>query len=337
MLWLVAACSGGKTAPDAPTSAWSEGPMLPLPRLEPGVTSLGQQVIVLGGFDTGQTAGLDVTTHVDVYDVNDMMWNEHPLPDAPVARHHAQVATIGASLYLLGGLDGMPDAANNYPARGDVYRLDTLSTPLEWQQLTSIPAGFERGSAAVVVVPPRIYLFGGASTTAALASNIYYDVAHDTWTAGDPALPDLPAPRSHPVAMRRSDGAFVVAGGLATLTSDSAVAAVYQLAPGQAWQATMPLPEARGGCAAGVILGQLVCAGGEAGTSALTYTELYDPYNDAWMTSELMPAPTAGTQGTAIGDRLFVPGGSRTVPSFAQSFAPTDTLYIFAPLDTAPR
>jgi hypothetical protein len=88
-----------------------------------------------------------------------------------------------------------------------------------------------------------------------------------------------------------------------------------------------------------------VCAGGESGTSALKYNQLYDSISDtgtpaapdatAWTDAELMPASTAGTTGATIGQRLFVPGGSRTVPTLTISFTPTDTLYIFSPLDTA--
>ena len=89
------------------------------------------------------------------------------------------------------------------------------------------------------------------------------------------------------------------------------------------------MPDARGGCSYGVIQGQLVCAGGEADTSALRYTELYDPLADTWTEGTLMPMPTAGAQGAAIADRLYVPGGAR-----ALVLEPTDTLYVYAPLDT---
>lgn len=370
---VLAACSSAPAKPDAPTSAWSKGPPLPLPRIEAGVAAMGQMLIVVGGFDTGQSAGLDVTKQVDWLDTSmcpgtasQCAWNmAGQLPDAPVARHHAQVAAIGTTLYLLGGLDGTPDAQNNYPARGDTYRLDTLDLATGWEPLASMPAGLERGSAAVVVVPPRIDPFGGANATSALATNIYYDTSSDRWCPNPadpmhdacptgPTVPDLPAPRSHPAAMRRVDGTFVVVGGLSGLTSDTDVADAHQLVAGAtAWDvdgqnhpvAFTAMPQARGGCAYGVIQGQLVCAGGEAGTSALKVVESYDALVDPpptgqpspWTEDEMMPESTAGTQGAAIGVRLFVPGGSRTVPSLTLSFEPTDTLYIFAPLDTATR
>jgi hypothetical protein len=359
---LLAACT---TPPPAkPLPAWSQGPALPLARLEPGVTALGQQLVVAGGFAPSASGGLAITGEIDLLDTTtcadptaaSCKWTASAFPDLPVPVHHAQIAAVGTALYALGGL-GAPDANNNYPASGAVYRLDTLDTPLAWtgpaDGVAQIPAGYERGSAGVVVVAQRIYLFGGASTTSALASVIYYDTSTNTWCpglAGCDQAPDLPAPRSHPAAMRRVDGTLVVAGGLSGLTADTAVPDVYVLAAGAtAWLPGKPMPLARGGCAYGVVTGDLACAGGEASTSALKVTESYDAINDMWMcptddmatgctpTKQLaeMPQSTAGTQGAAIADRLYVPGGSRTLPSVLTGFAPTDTLFVLSPLDTA--
>ena len=65
--------------------------------------------------------------------------------------------------------------------------------------------------------------------------------------------------------------------------------------------------------------------------SALSLVQSYDPNTDAWnaMLPD-MPAPRAGTQGAAIGQQLYVPGGASRL-----AFEPTATLYIYAPLDTA--
>lgn len=335
---LVACGNTPEPTIDAPTSAWSTGPVLPVPRLESGVTALGQSVVVVGGFDTDQQAGLDVTKRVDVFDTFEQTWSQ--LPDAPVARHHVQVAVVGTTLYLLGGLDGAADASLTFPARGDCYALDTGDANPQWRQIASMPPGDERGSAAVVTSPPRIYLFGGASTTDALATNIFYDTVVDGWCPGaacapQAELPPLPAPRSHPAALRRIDGTFAVVGGLAGLASDTAEADVYVLPTGQqqasgTWTAGLAMPVQRGGCAFGMIGGKMICAGGEAGTSALSYTQGYDPIENTWTDFELMPMATAGTLGAAIGQRLYVPGGAREL-----IFEPTNTLYIFSPLDTA--
>jgi hypothetical protein len=86
------------------------------------------------------------------------------------------------------------------------------------------------------------------------------------------------------------------------------------------------------------VLGQLTCAGGAGDASAEPPVESYDPYNDAWTMRDPMPVARANVQGAAVASRLFVPGGA-PMPGGAgdASAQPTDTLYIYAPLDVAPR
>jgi N-acetylneuraminic acid mutarotase len=316
MLWLaLVACSSSAKRPDAPTRHWSEGPPLPVPRLEPGVTAMGQRLVVVGGFDTDLMAGLHITQRVDMFDPATGLWTQ--LPDAPVAWTHIQLAAIGTTIYLLGGLQGQ-----DYIARGETYALDTQDAEPQWRTLAAMPPGFERGSAAVVVAPPRVYLFGGAGTNSALATNLYYDTLADQWNQ---VTPDLPAPRSHPAGMRRVDGTFVVTGGLATLDSSSQAGDTWQLEPlGTMWVTKAPMPNPRGGCAYGVVQGQLICAGGEAGPSAYKTVESYDPLADTWTELEDMPDNRAGTQGATIGTQFYVPGGARELV-----FEPQSQLFVY--------
>ena len=296
---------------------------MPRKALEPGVAALGQQVVVLGGFDTGLQDGLDITARTDAFDVAERTWSQ--LPDAPVRWTHINLATVGPTLYLVGGLEG-----TQFLARGDSFALDPVTHA--WVTRETMPPGDERGAAGVVTAPGRIYLLGGASTTSALASCLEYDTVADTWRA----LPDLPAPRSHPAAMRMIDGTLIVAGGLASLDSSSARGEVWALSPpgvaNRVWTPRTPVPsDLRGGCGYGVVLGELVCAGGESGLDARNVVQSYNPYLDQWTAREPMPADRAGTQGAAVGGRLFVPGGAQRLV-----LEPTDTLYIYTPLDTAP-
>jgi N-acetylneuraminic acid mutarotase len=301
---------------------------MPRRALEPGVAVFGQQVVVVGGLDTSLAEGLDITARVDAFDTTTGTWGS--LPDAPVRWTSGNVATVGVALYLLGGLEG-----TQHVARGDAFALDAVDHT--WQPITGMDAADARGASGVVAAPGHIYLLGGASSTAALATCLEYDIAAGRWSH----LPDLPAPRSHAAAMRRSDGTLIVAGGLESLDASEPRGEVWALPPPGSvprdWQprTAMHQPadrDTRGGCAYGVILGQLVCAGGEGGQAARNVVESYDPYNDVWRVGEPMPVERAGAQGAAIGGRLFVPGGASTL-----TFEPTDTLYIYTPLDTAPR
>ena len=77
------------------------------------------------------------------------------------------------------------------------------------------------------------------------------------------------------------------------------------------------------------MLGQLTCAGGSGPGARVV--ESYDPCLDVWTRREDMPVDRE-TPGAAAGGRLFVPGGADPATG-----DPTRTLYIYAPLDTAPR
>jgi N-acetylneuraminic acid mutarotase len=324
----VAACASTPASPDAPSSAWSLGPTMPRRALEPGVAALGQQVVVAGGFDTSLPEGLDITARVDTYDPTDEAWRA--LPDLPVRWTHGNLAVVGGTLYLAGGLEGVP-----YVAHGEAFVLDPLGQG--WQPIAAIDPADARGASGVVTAPGRIYLLGGMSSTAALATCLEYDVAANRWTH----LPDLPAPRSHPAAMRMADGTLIVAGGLASFDASEPRGEVWALPPPGAatrtWQPRTAMhqpadPDVRGGCAYGVALGELVCAGGEGGQTARKAVDSYDPYLDQWTMREPMPIERAGAQGAVVGGRLFVPGGAGGL-----TFDPTDTLYVYAPLDTAAR
>jgi hypothetical protein len=290
-----------------------------VPRVDPGVAALGLRLVIAGGIDTGVAAGNEITKRVDVYDTTTMQFSQ--LPDAPVALVDLQLAGAGTTLYLLGGLAG-PNGA----AVGQAWKLDTLAASPSWQPIAPMPAGQERGAAAVVGSPNRVYLLGGSNLTTALASCIDYEIATDSWRV----LADLPAARAHAAAMIRSDSTLVIAGGFAGVDPSTAIGDVSQLPPGaMQWQSAAPMPHPRGSCAYGAILGQLVCAGGEAGGPAASDTELYDPFGNAWIEGTPIPAPTTRTPGSAVANRLYVPGGARM-----PALEPTSTLYIYAPLDT---
>lgn len=316
---LAVACES-PSAPDARQSAWSTGPDVPRPVLAAGVAALGLEIAVAGGFDTGAGA-MNVTAEVDVYDSASGTWGK--LPDAPVRWTDANLIGVGDTLYLAGGIDAQR------VAHGEVYALDPLSR--RWHTLPPLPPGDERGAAGAIGAQNRIYLLGGASSTAVLDRCVQFDIAQQSWTA----LPPLPEPRAHPAAMRRSDGWLIVAGGFASLDASEPRSEVWGLPPlGTAWQplAAMHVPgasDARGGCAYGVVLGQLTCAGGSGPGARVV--ESYDPYLDVWTRREDMPVDRA-TPGAATGGLLYVPGGGDPTTG-----DPTRTLYIYAPLDTAPR
>jgi hypothetical protein len=303
VLIVLSACGEG-----APSDGWSEGPPLPAPRLEAGVVGFEGEVWVIGGFDED----IRVVDDTWILDADGRTWRAGP--DAPMTLTHPALAVHGGRLYLLGGLVG-----SSFAPVGASFVLSGDRTG--WEPLASVPPGEERGAAAVIVTADAIVLAGGAGSLDALATVLVYSPADDAWSAA----PDLPAPRSHATGAIDPDGAPVVIGGLETLASSDPVAEVLALVDG-AWQPRTPMPTARGGCSAAVLDGAVLCAGGEAGTSALRTLEAYDLAADTWAPLPRMPDGRAGTGGAAQAGRLVVPGGAHRL-----AFEPTADVAVFDP------
>lgn len=306
---LLAACGGGATAPDADPGPWTQGPSLPEPLLEPGVVGFGGEVWVIGGFDEG----LEVTTDVWILGDGATAWRAGPT--APIAFTHMNLAVSSGRLYLLGGLIGReltPD--------GHAWVLSDDHTT--WTPIASMPAGEERGAAAVIAAPDRILVAGGADAIEAIGSVLVYTPADDTWTT----TTDLPTPRSHPVGALAPDGTPLVIGGLATLDATMPMNDVLGLDAGGAWVARAPMPTRRGGCSSAVIDGTFYCVGGEAGTSVLRATEAYDLAADTWTALHDLPRGRGGTGGAALGGRVIVPGGAHVY-----AYMPADDVDVLEP------
>lgn len=341
-LVAVVGCECPTPPPDASTTAWREGPNLPegRRRLEATVAALGTRVVVLGGFSTSMREGLAITDEVLVYDTLEpdpaLRWSVHPI-HAPVAWTHAHLAGIGGSLYLLGGLEG-----RSFVPSGKTYVLDPDDTAWDDARIPDVPAGLERGAAAVVVAAPHIYLAGGATASGVTASVLEYRISDGPEQPRWYELPPLPLARSHASGMVTSDGTLIVAGGVGP--QNEALGDAWALPPDDGddmtpwmWRPLESMPTRRGGCAYGVILDRMVCAGGETADGPSTVVEAFDPQPAAtatsmWEAGEPMPAPRGGAPGVVVGNKLYIPGGSLT-----SAFEPLETLLIYAPLDTVAR
>ncbi len=316
-----AACATPDPLPD-PGPPWREAELFEgQRRLEASAAVLGTRIVVYGGFTTSdrEVPRLAITDEVLAYNTLTDTWAV--MPPAPVAWTHAGLAGIGGSLFLLGGLEG-----EAFAARGEVYALGPGA--VEWIARAPMPDGLARGAAAIVATQGHIFVLGGATTDSVTASCLDYSIATDSWTQ----LPDLPVARSHAAAMRVEDGTLIVAGGIGALGQPlgDVYALTLQITPDPpVWQIREPMPTARGGCAYGTVFGQLVCAGGESGATALRVVEMYDPTLNTWTPLPDMPLERAGASGAVASHRLHVVGGSQTL-----MFEPTSSLFVFNLLDT---
>lgn len=296
----------GEALDAAPSTSWiPRAPIGEGGRLEAGVVALGGRVYLLGGFaDAGR-----VTADVDVYDPVADAWT--PAAPMPAALHHMNAVSVGGKIYVLGALAG-----TDFAPVGDVYIYDPAADA--WSEGAPMPAGTERGASAVGALGTDVVVAGGSRDDAVATVSIY-STAHDTWRDAPP----LPAPTYHAVGQVAA-GVFYAVGGLsAGLTTGTSHALhqveAYDPATG-AWSARADMPTARGGCAAGVVSGFIVCAGGEADRDdnggIAPQTEAYDPVADAWQTREPMRDPRGGTGGAVVADTLYVPGGARILAFF---------------------
>ncbi|AXQ30871.1 kelch repeat-containing protein [Solimonas sp. K1W22B-7] len=295
---LLCACGssdGGDQRLPGEAPGWHTRAPLPAPRQEHGVAELDGDIYVVGGMD-----GLGLTLASAIaYDPASDSWREiAPLPK-PI--HHPGVAAANGRLYVLGGFNLVTPA---FIALGDVYEYDAAANT--WRARASLPAGRQRGAAAVGVIDGRIYLAGGQRNLQATTEFDVYDPVADQWTT----LPDLPTAREH-VAGAAVDGRFYAIGGRSGELHGEVEA--YDPRTRQ-WQARAALPTPRGGGAAGVVNGRIIMVGGEGNDDSprgvFGQSEIYDPGSDTWRALAPMLLPRHGIGAAGYQGRLHVPGGA---------------------------
>ncbi|QKV96048.1 kelch repeat-containing protein [Streptomyces sp. NA02950] len=302
-------------APAAAEPSYGKGwrPLAPIasgPRQEHSVAAVGDKVYVIGGIVPDSSGGFTTTGRMEVYDTRRGTWSDAaPLP---VAMNHPNVAAVGGRIYVLGGLSG----GASWQALGDSFVYDPHAD--RWRRLPSMPAGIERGSAAMGVHGSRIYLAGGMRTLTPSPGGLQdtvdtvssYDVVTGRWRT----LPSLPQARDH-VGGAVVGATFYVIGGRdrgQVNVRDTVYA--YDLRS-RRWSQRAPMPTARGGIATAIVGTKIYTFGGEgkhdgSGPDAVfDQTEAYDTRHDRWQRLAPMPVPRHGTAAVAVGGTIYIPGG----------------------------
>ena len=158
---------------------WSAAAPLPGPVQELSAAVLRGKIYVAGGFDrTGAP-----TAAAFRYDPAANRWER--VADLPAARHHMPLATVGDTLYAVGGL-----SQTTFVPEGTlwIYREDQN----RWEPRASLPA--PRGASAVAVVNGKLLVAGGWGVGRRLVdSTAIYDPATNRWKNAAP----IPTPRDH--------------------------------------------------------------------------------------------------------------------------------------------
>lgn len=281
------------------------------PRQETAVVALGDEIVVVGGFDENASFG----AVVEAYRPSNDSWRR--LADVPARLHHANAAVVKGRLYVLGFLA----TAFQHDARAWVYEAGAD----RWDPLTSLPPTRARGSAAVAVLDDRIYLIGGLRSAASVPDFDVYDPATGVWTP----LPPLPRAADHLVAGGIGGRIYAVGGRDGSITGHTTQVDVYDPQTG-VWSAGPPMPTSRGGMAGAVLGEALYVFGGEGNTGVASgvfeVVERLEPGLNRWTTLAPMAPGRHGTGAASLDGRIYVPGGASV-----QAFGAVDRVEVFIP------
>ncbi|HXU80316.1 MAG TPA: hypothetical protein VN914_02895 [Polyangia bacterium] len=297
----------------APTGRWESGPDMPGPgRFYTGVAALGERVFVVGGFGAAQA------TVVTAYDTKAGTWET--LAPLPIGIQLPNVAAVGGTLYVLGGLEQKSslayDAAKN-----------------QWDPRSPAPVMRGRGQAAVGVWGTKILLAGGVvpgksandlNTGMRQHEVLAYDTTSDTWEA----LPDLALTRGYAMGAVIGDRFWVMGGSTDFARTDDV--AVLDLKTRQ-WMDQPPLPITLSSAGVAVVGNRIYLVGGVAtGTGTIgPATFALDPDFGIYDQVALMITPRWGMGAVAVGGRIYVPSGIAADP--VAMFKAVNTMEVFIP------
>ena len=267
-------------------------------------------------------------------------------PEIPTPRSEVAAATVGDTIYVLGGLalDGatlatvelhhaseaawqiathLPEPRDHLAAVSAAGRLWAIGGSPGWfNQSTSqtlwtldpqtnvwearAPMPLGRAAHVAAELGGRIYVAGGIGPEPQRLQ--IYDLAADRWSLGAP----LPRPREHLAAAAVGDVLYVVGGRWGDVGNVATLEAYDPTA--DRWRALPPMPTPRGGLAAAALGDRLWVTGGEVlDESRVTFPQLevYDPATDSW--SSAPPTPTArhGLAAAVRNGELYVLAGGR--------------------------
>ena len=313
--------------------AWKTlAPIAIAPRQEHTTVALSSDTLaILGGIVPD--AQLATTTDImQLYDISANAWSS--AASMPLPMNHANAAVVNGKIYLLGGLAVAPDGAWRAVADSWVYDPERD----EWESVTPMPNGTERGSAAMGVHGTKIYLAGGMTTLDvpgggyqdSVTTVSAYDTVQGTWTTFSERLPEG---RDHAGGAVVGSKLYVVGGRYFGQENTRDTVFSLDLKKKNAiWQTSSArMPTARGGISAAAIGTKIYTFGGEGNKAegsngVFNETEVFETVSETWEALSPMELPRHGTSAVAIDGRIYIPGGG-----IYQSAGPVNTTDVFCP------
>ncbi|KAF2030737.1 galactose oxidase [Setomelanomma holmii] len=325
------------------TPTWQSLSPIPLyPRQEHTTLFLPPSaIVILGGVipsnDTTLAIPFDTTPVMQFYSILTNTWTSRA--PIPTPLNHLNAAVVHGKIYLLGGMvesGGVDYRA--WRAVPDSFTYDSYTN--SWTALPGLPAGQERGSAAVGVYDGKIYLAGGVTvlelygnqTQATVSVVSIFDTMAQKWLDVPEEARYMPEDRDHAGAAVVEGKMYVLGGrnhGPLNVKDTVFVLDLCDLEAG--WKVSPArLPTARGGVAAGVVRKKIYTFGGEGNpateSGVFGQVEAYDTVRSEWESVGTMRVPRHGTYAVGVRGRVYIPGGG-----VVQGGGPVSDFDIFIP------
>lgn len=322
----------------APTLRWETLAPMPIGVQEIYPAVHVGRLVVAGGLSSELPAAQGhLSDALQVYDPASGRWSLGPR--LPEGRHHAQLLSLGQSLYLIGGF--VRCTGGDWCASREVLRLDDGNT--RWQRLGALPQALTESTA--FVQQGQIHLVSGRSPRGEanaqwgdhgdVAWHWVYDAKADRWRA----LADGPEIKSSAAALAAGDQAWLIGG---RQYNGANLRSVHRLdAASGRWQAEAPLAFAQAAHGVGLLGGAdqpLICSvGGETaenGGGMLGQVQCRALGEGRWQVMGEMPEPRHGLGVLSLNGQLYAIGGARQ-PGLTQTSPRLDRLSL-SPSSTRP-
>ncbi len=255
-------------------------------------------------------------------------WSREVSLPGPV--HHPQLASVGGSLWLLGGFQS--------PGPGVIWQMSDASwrlDPTGGQWLAGPKALAPHAECVCIVSNDLAHLVGGRRPSGAanmayrdhvdMTDHLVFDPGSGAWSTAAPAL----TARNSAAGVALS-GRLHVVGGRSVTAGPSVSHEVYDPREDR-WRLASPLPReaGAGGLAAAVLAGRIYVFGGEVFDPApgrvLQTVWAYDPGSDRWEMAGDMPTPRHGLGAVAFGSEIWTIGGAER-PSGSKTSAQVEIM-----------
>ncbi len=277
--------AGASSNSAASDTAWQALAPMTLARGRLAATSIGPQIIAIGGEANGGVTGL-----VEIYDSATQHWRLGSNKPTPVANVSAGV--VADKVIVPGGytVSGVPTTTV------EAYDMTTDG----WSQLAPMPA--PRFAYSIAVYADQVYMFGGWDGSNYSNSVFVYDAVNDRWTTRTA----MPIARGFSGAAVLGNAIYVVGGYADGHEFDTCE---RYLPDDDRWETCAPMTVARGGLGLVTVNSRLYAVGG-GWTGYLTFSERFDPQTNIWIVA---PTPFTGQwRGmgiTTIGNDIYALGG----------------------------